>query len=148
MSDGVFVGHRHFDRNGTVPRYPFGYGLSYTTFAFENLTVQPSPSAECSADVRFDIVNTGARAGKAVAQVYVGENSPRVPRPVKELKGFVKILVAPGERKRVTVPLNRQAFAFYDSGASAWTVTPGLFTIHVAASAADVRLSEKVRIGA
>jgi beta-glucosidase len=148
MSDGVFVGHRHFDRNGTVPRYPFGYGLSYTTFAFENLTVQPSPSAECSADVCFDIVNTGARAGKAVAQVYVGENNPRVPRPVKELKGFVKILVAPGERKRVTVPLNRQAFAFYDSGVSAWTVTPGLFTIHVAASAADVRLSEKVRIGA
>lgn len=146
LTDGVFGGYRHFDRTGVAPRYPFGFGLSYTTFAFENLTVRPSSGKGFPVEVSFDIVNTGRLTGKAVAQVYVGEVKPRVPRPVKELKGFCKVSVASGERKRVSVTLDRRAFAFFDMATDSWAVTPGKFTISVGASAADIGLAGEVSI--
>jgi beta-glucosidase len=146
LTDGVFGGYRHFDRTGVAPRYPFGFGLSYTTFAFENLTVRPSSGKGFPVEVSFDIVNTGRLAGKAVAQVYVGEVKPRVPRPVKELRGFCKVSVASGERKRVSVTLDRRAFAFFDMATDSWAVTPGKFTISVGASAADIGLAGEVSI--
>ena len=86
--EGVFLGYRHFDKSEIKPLFPFGFGLSYTTFAYKNLTV--SPSGSDSVTVAFDLTNTGSRAGAEIAEVYVGDQHAPVPRPVKELKGFRK----------------------------------------------------------
>ena len=146
LTDGVFCGYRHFDRHGIAPRYPFGYGLSYTTFALANLTVERGADARQLVTASFDVRNTGKKAGKAVAQVYVGEDQPRVPRPVKELKGFAKVALEPGECRRVSVALDRRAFAFYSMDAGSWEVQPGTFTISVGQSAGDISLAARIRI--
>lgn len=143
-SEGVFVGYRHFDKSTTKPLFPFGYGLSYTSFAYKNLAVS-SPSAD-QVSVTFDITNTGARAGADVAEVFVGDRHAPVTRPVKELKGFTKVSLSPGETKTVTVKLDRRAFSFYDVQKHAWTLAPGDFDVFVARSAADIELTGKVAV--
>ena len=142
-SEGVFVGYRHFDKSAVKPLFPFGYGLSYTSFAYKNLTIS-SPSADQEVSVAFDVTNTGTRAGADVAEVYVGDRHAPVPRPVKELKGFAKVSLNPGETRNVTVKLNRRAFSYYDVKKHSWTVAPGDFDLFVARSAADIELTGKV----
>jgi beta-glucosidase len=143
--EGVFVGYRHYDKSGIKPLFPFGYGLSYTTFAYKNLEVSPgSASGDQRVTVAFDVMNTGERRGAEVAEVYVGDKHALVPRPVKELKGFAKVELSPGETKHVEVTLDRRAFSYYDVKAHAWTVSPGDFDIDVARSAADIELTGKV----
>lgn len=142
--EGVFLGYRHFDKSGTKPLFPFGYGLSYTTFAYKNLT--NSPSGSDSVTVAFDLTNTGSRAGAEVAEVYVGDKHAPVPRPVKELKGFKKVELKPGETKHVEITLDRRAFSYYDVKSHQWTVAPGDFDLYVARSAAQVELTGKVTL--
>ncbi|HEV2731893.1 MAG TPA: glycoside hydrolase family 3 C-terminal domain-containing protein, partial [Terriglobales bacterium] len=143
-SEGVFVGYRHFDKSGIKPLFPFGYGLSYTTFAYKNLAVAPaSVSADNSVAVSFDVTNTGTRAGAEVAQVYVGDRHAHVPRPVKELKGFAKVYLNPGETRHVTVTLNSRAFSYYDDQNHRWTAEPGGFDVLVGRSAAQIELTGK-----
>ncbi len=144
-TEGLFVGYRHFDKSGIKPLFPFGYGLSYTTFAYKNLTVS-SAAGSGAATVAFDVTNTGTRGGADVAQVYVGDHHASVPRPVKELKGFAKVEVNPGETKHVEVTLNRRAFSYYDVKNHKWTVAPGEFDIYVAHSAADIELTGKLKL--
>ncbi len=146
LSDGVFGGYRHHDRTGIAPRYAFGQGLSYTTFAYENLSVSSGDTLPVT--VSCDVVNTGTQAGKAVALVFVGARQPSLPRPVKELKGFAKVALAPGERKRVSISLDRRAFAYFDVGRHAWVVDPGAYAISVGAAADDVRIVAAVMVGA
>jgi len=146
-TEGVFVGYRGYDKSGVKPLFPFGYGLSYTTFAYRNLTVSPSTSAEQPLEVRFEVTNTGSRPGAEVAQVYVGDRHSSVPRPRKELKGFAKVSLAPGETRQVTIKLDRRAFAYYDVKKHDWTVEPGDFDLYVARSAAQVALTGKVAVG-
>jgi len=143
-SEGVFIGYRHFDKSATKPLFPFGYGLSYTTFAYKNLSIS-SPSPD-QVGVTFDVTNNGARAGADVAEVFVGDRHAPVPRPVKELKGFAKVNLNPGETKSVTVNLDRRAFSYYDVGKHAWMVAPGDFEVYVALSAAEVELTGKVTV--
>lgn len=143
-SEGIFIGYRHFDKSTTKPLFPFGYGLSYTTFAYKNLSIS-SPSSD-QVSVTFDVTNSGARAGADVAEVYVGDRHAPVPRPVKELKGFAKVDLSPGETKSVTVNLDRRAFSYYDVGKHAWTVAPGDFEIYVARSAVEIELTGKVTV--
>jgi beta-glucosidase len=146
-SEGVFVGYRHFDKSGIKPLFPFGYGLSYTTFAYKNLTVSPASNSEGQAvTVAFDLTNTGGRPGAEVAQVYVGDKHAPVPRPLKELKGFEKVDLKPGETKHIQVTLDRRAFSYYDVANHKWTVAPGDFDIYVARSAAQVELTGKVTL--
>ena len=145
-TEGVFVGYRGYDKSGVKPLFPFGYGLSYTTFAYKNLTVSPSTSASQPVEVRFDVTNTGTRAGAEVAQVYVGDRHSSVPRPKKELKGFAKLKLGPGETQQVTVTLDRRAFAYYDVKKHDWTVEPGDFDVYVARSAAQIELTGKVAV--
>ncbi|MFZ0277036.1 MAG: glycoside hydrolase family 3 C-terminal domain-containing protein [Candidatus Sulfotelmatobacter sp.] len=144
-TEGLFVGYRHFDKSGIKPLFPFGYGLSYTSFTYKNLTVSPSAGSE-NTTVAFDVTNTGTRAGTDVAQVYVGDHHAGVPRPVKELKGFAKVEVNPGETKHVEVALDRRAFSYYDVKNHKWTVAPGDFDIYVARSAAEIELTGKVSL--
>ncbi|HWY57816.1 MAG TPA: glycoside hydrolase family 3 C-terminal domain-containing protein [Terriglobales bacterium] len=144
-SEGVFVGYRHFDKSTVKPLFPFGYGLSYTSFAYKNLTISP-PSPDQQVSVAFDITNTGTRPGADVAEVFVGDHHAPVPRPVKELKGFTKINLNPGETKNVIVKLDRRAFSYYDVKNHKWTVAPGDFDLFVARSAVDIELTGKVTL--
>lgn len=145
-TEGVFVGYRGYDKSGVKPLFPFGYGLSYTTFAYKNLTVSPAPSAGQPVEVRFEVTNTGSRAGAEVAEVYVGDRHSSVPRPKKELKGFAKLKLGPGETQQVTVTLDRRAFAYYDVKKHDWRVEPGDFDVYVARSAAQIELTGKVTV--
>jgi len=140
--EGVFLGYRHFDRSGIKPLFPFGFGLSYTTFALKDLSISPSSvSGDQPVTVSFDVTNTGNRAGADVAEVYVGETNPPVPRPVKELKGFSKVQLNPGETKHVSVELNRRAFAYYNVRKHEWTAAPGKFRIYVGDSSEPMELN-------
>src|SRR5271163_3732046 len=145
--EGVFVGYRGYEHSGTKPLFPFGYGLSYTSFAYANLVVKPANAAAkndgLSAplyQVSFDVTNTGARQGADVAQVYVAEEHAKVPRPAKELKGFARISLKPGETKTVTVSLDGRAFSYYDAEAKKWRADSGEYQILVGRSSQDIPL--------
>ncbi len=136
--EGVFVGYRGYEHNGVKPLYPFGYGLSYTTFAFGHLAVTPAaPKAGESVTVSFDVTNTGSRAGAAVPQLYLGNPTASVPRPARELKGFARVELKPGETRHVTLPLDARAMSFWDVQSHAWKQEPGKFTVFVGHSSAD-----------
>lgn len=143
-NEGIFVGYRYYDKSEVKPMFPFGFGLSYTTFAYSDLKVTPG-AADLSASVRvsFDVKNTGAREGAEVAELYVGDGHASVPRPVKELKGFAKVNLQPGETKRVTLTLDRRAFSFYDVKSQDWKAEPGEFSIQVGSSSAQIQLQSK-----
>ena len=139
--EGVFLGYRHFDRSPVKPMFPFGFGLSYTNFAYSNLEVSPATGdLSKPVTVSFDLKNSGAVAGAEVAQLYVGDAHASLPRPVKELKGFARVSLQPGESRRVTLTLDRRAFSFYDVNKKGWSAEPGSFAIYVGSSSADIRL--------
>jgi beta-glucosidase len=140
--EGIFVGYRGFEHNGTMPLFPFGHGLSYTTFEYGELAVTPETTVDGNVEVSFELTNTGDRAGAEVAQVYVADTHSEVPRPPKELKGFVKVSLAPGETRRVTVSLDRRSFAYYDVERGDWTVAPGEFEILVGRSSVAIELRQ------
>lgn len=143
-SEGVFTGYRGYDRNGVKPLFPFGFGLSYTTFAYSNLSVSKTGANEVT--VSFDVTNTGKRAGKEVAELYVHQQKCTVPRPEKELKGYEKISLKPGEKQRVTIKLDEEAFHFYDVTKHRFVVEPGAFDILVGGSSADLPLKATVNL--
>jgi beta-glucosidase len=143
-SEGVFVGYRHFDRSEIKPLFGFGYGLSYTTFAYSNLSVTPQTgNLRGPVSVSFDVKNTGKRAAAEITELYVGDSHASVPRPVKELKGFAKTNLEPGETTRVTLTLDRRAFSFYDVNKKDWNAEPGDFTILVGGSSDNIQLRGK-----
>ncbi len=141
-SEGVFIGYRHFDRSAVKPLFAFGYGLSYTTFAYSNLAVTPrGGSLNEPVTVSFDVTNTGTREGAEVAELYVGDPHASVPRPVKELKGFARVILKPRETRRVKIQLDRRSFSFYDVNKKDWNAEPGEFFLLVGASSDDIRLT-------
>jgi beta-glucosidase len=149
--EGIFVGYRGYERAGTRPLFAFGHGLSYTTFKYGRLSIKPSGVragggrvAIPNFEVSFDVTNTGARAGADVAQVYVGERNARVPRPAKELKGFAKIFLRPGETRRVNVVLDERALSYYDVAGKRWRAEPGEFDVSVGRSSAQIELRGKL----
>jgi beta-glucosidase len=144
--EGVFVGYRGYEKNGTKPLFAFGHGLSYTTFRFGTLTVTPAGSADGKVEVSFDVTNTGRRGGAEVAQVYVGEKAPKLPRPLKELKGFAKVRLEPGETKRVTVALDPRSFSYYDVRARQWRADAGEFEIQVGRASDAIEQTGVVRL--
>jgi beta-glucosidase len=139
--EGIFVGYRGYEHNGVKPLFPFGYGLSYTTFKYGNLTVTPAGSSGASFTVSFDVTNTGDRPGATVAQVYVVDAPASVPEPAKQLKGFRRVTLKPGETQQVSVPLDARAFAYYDVAAKRWAIAPGSFGVLVGDSSADILLT-------
>jgi beta-glucosidase len=146
-SEGVFVGYRGYDKNGTKPLFPFGYGLSYTTFSYANLSVAPDAESAVPQPrwtVSFDVTNNGQRAGAGVAQVYVSDGHAKVARPAKELKAFSKVTLQPGETRRVTVPLDLRSLAYYDVAGKQWKADAGAFTVRVGGSSVDLPLSAQL----
>ena len=133
-AEGIFTGYRGYGE--TAPLYPFGFGLGYTDFSYSELTVTPAGDGF---DVRLEVRNSGNRDGSETVQIYVHEENPCVPRPVRELKGFCKVCIPKGQARTVTVHLPREAFAYYDSDSHGWVVNPGAFTIEAGASATDIR---------
>ena len=140
-SEGVFVGYRGYEKFGHKPLYPFGYGLTYGDFEYSALSVKESGDG---VDVEFTLRNKGKRAAAEVVQVYVGEQTPSVPRPTKELKGYEKVKLDPGQSKTVSIHLGPEAFAFYDTAIHDFRANEGKFNIFVGASAEDIRLNTEV----
>jgi beta-glucosidase len=141
--EGLLVGYRWFDTKNIEPLFPFGHGLSYTRFDYSNLTLSPGTSTNGPVlTAEFDIANTGTRQGGEVAQLYVHDAQSSLPRPVKELKGFHKVFLKPGEKRTVSIPLDLSAFAFYDPDKHGWLAEAGEFTILIGSSSRDVRLKE------
>jgi beta-glucosidase len=147
-SEGVFLGYRHFDKTGIEPLFPFGYGLSYTTFKYSGLAVTPDamPAGGGTVTVSFDVTNTGRREGAEVAQLYVADQHAALPRPPKELKGFAKVHLKPGETRRVQIALDRRAFSYFDPKANAWRADPGEFQLLVGSSSQAIELRGKVAL--
>jgi beta-glucosidase len=142
--EGVFVGYRHFDAEALQPLFPFGYGLSYTTFEYSGLRVDARGSGSTfTVGVRFVVRNSGERAGAEVAQVYVGDLEASVPRPPRELKRFAKVRLPPGESRTVEVELGWRDLAFFDEATRAWTVEPGAFLVGVGGSSRDLPLGRR-----
>ena len=134
-SEGIFVGYRGYDKSGVKPMFPFGFGLSYTTFAYKNLSISPTQGDLAQpVKVSFDVTNTGHRKGAEVAELYVGDAHAKVPRPAKELKGFARVELEPSETRRVTLALDRRAFSYYDVDKKDWVADPGKFEILVGGS--------------
>ena len=130
--EGIYVGYRHFDTRKVQPRFPFGYGLSYTTFKYGKPTIAGNT-------VSVAVTNTGKREGKEVVQFYVGDVKCSVDRPVKELKGFQKVSLAPGETKTVSYTISPRDLQFFDEATHEWKSEPGKFKIYVGASELDIR---------
>jgi len=142
--DKLMVGYRYWTTTGKHPLYPFGYGLSYTSFSFGKLEA-PALATIGTIDpkgipVSFDVTNTGSVAGAEVAQLYVSDPSAKATRPERELKGFEKVRLAPGETKHVTLTLDARAFSYWDESAHKWTIDPGKFVIHVGDSSENTPL--------
>ena len=140
-SEGVFVGYRHYDSKSIEPLFPFGHGLSYTTFEYSNLRLSASQLSELETlEISLDVRNTGARAGKEIVQLYVHDAQSTFARPEQELKAFTKVELQPGETKTVQLRLGREAFRYYDVGQHSWRVEPGEFEIRVGRSSRDLPL--------
>ncbi len=138
--EGLYIGYRYYDAKQMPVLFPFGHGLSYTTFAYTN----PTPSARTFRDIdglriTVDVTNTGQMAGKEIVQVYVRDRESSLVRPVKELKGFAKVALEPGETKTVSIQLDFRAFAFWHTDYDRWITEDGEFDILIGASAADIR---------
>ena len=137
------MGYRGYEKNDVKPLFPFGFGLSYTSFEYSDLQIARDGGEYV---VSFNVKNTGKVAGAEVAQVYVSDNECSVVRPEKELKGFDKVFLKSGETKRVSVRLGDEAFRFYDLNHHDFIVEPGTFTVSIASSSADIRLTGKLEV--
>jgi beta-glucosidase len=138
--EGLFIGYRYYDAKQMPVQFPFGFGLSYTTFAYSNAKVSQKTFKDVEGvTVSVDITNTGKVAGKEIVQLYVHDQKSGLVRPEKELKGFAKVALQPGETKTVSIPLNFRAFAYFHPAYAQWITEDGDFDLLIAASAADIR---------
>lgn len=141
--EGVFVGYRYYDKRDIEPLFAFGHGLSYTTFRYDHLIVPAAVPLGRAFQVSLEVTNTGKRAGKETVQLYVGDDATtEVVRPIKELKGFQKVALAPGETKTVTFTLSPRDLSYYDVHRSDWVSTPGKHAIMIGSSSREIRLRD------
>lgn len=151
-SEGIFVGYRHFDAQNIEPLFAFGYGLSYTTFAYRNLAVVPQEiSTNCDSGqsvlVDFDVTNTGKRFGQEVAELYVGfPSNTAIPEPPAQLKGFERVALKPGQTRHVRLKLNGRSFAYWDINAHDWKMMPGTYRIMAGSSSRNFELEGKLEV--
>jgi len=140
-SEGLHVGYRHFDSQNITPLFPFGHGLSYTTFGYNNLRINPATIPTTGVvTVTVDVTNTGNRAGAEVVQLYLGF-PPEASEPLRQLKGFQRVFLEPGQMQQVTFTLASEAFSFWSAGLERWVAYPGAYQVMVGASSRDIRLN-------
>lgn len=145
--EGLFVGYRYYDKKEIEPLFPFGFGLSYTEFQYSDLRISKSRIKDTETiQVTATVKNTGARSGKEIVQLYVSDVESSVIRPLKELKGFQKLELQPGEEKEVAFELNKRAFAYYNINLGDWHVESGVFEIAIGSSSRDIRLSGGIEV--
>ena len=145
-NEGVFVGYRYYDKKKMEVAFPFGYGLSYTTFEYSNVKTDKDALTEGETlQVSVDVTNTGDRFGKEIVQLYVADKTEAIRRPEKELKGFEKVALNPGETKRVTFTLDKRSFAWYSTDIHDWYAASGTYEILIAASSRDIRLTKTIQ---
>jgi beta-glucosidase len=148
--EGIFVGYRGYQKASRKPQFPFGFGLTYTSFTYANLAVTPIPKSESGSAglyaVSFDVTNAGARAAADVAQIYVGAPRSKVPRPVRELKGFARSELRPGETRHVSIPLDARSFAYYDVRTHSWRADAGNYRIELGRSSDDIAAIANVNL--
>jgi beta-glucosidase len=138
--EGLFIGYRYYDTKQIVPLFPFGFGLSYTTFSYSTLRLSTSQmNPDDNLQISVDVTNKGQCAGKEVVQMYIRDEQARLLRPEKELKGFAKVFLEPGERKSVTLSMGRDALAYFDDLTHEWVAEAGTFQVLVGASSRDIR---------
>jgi|CZKI01.1.fsa_nt_gi beta-glucosidase len=144
-AEGIYVGYRWFDVKGVAPLFPFGFGLSYTSFHYDRLHVEPTTDGRWT--VTFEVTNNGTRAGDEISEVYVSPPAPsRVARAVRELKGFNRMSLATDETKLVSIVLDRKAFEYFDEAKGDWEVEPGSYTIAVGTSSRNLVLTSAVSV--
>lgn len=145
--EGVFIGYRYYDTKNMPVRFPFGHGLSYTKFEYSDLQVSKDTIKDNEKiQVSFKVKNVGDRAGKEAAQLYVADKTRSAERPVKELKGFAKVLLQPGEEKTVKIELDKRSFAWYSTELSGWYAATGEYELLIGASSCDIRLMKEIHI--
>jgi len=146
-NEGLLVGYRYFDTKNVEPMFPFGYGLSYTGFEYANLKL-PSEIKMTDKEIKvsFEIKNTGKREGKEIAQLYIRDVESSLERPFKELKGFGKVGLRPGESKKLIIKLDKRVFQFYDPVRMQWVAEPGKFEILIGSSSKDIRLKGEIKL--
>jgi beta-glucosidase len=147
-SEGVFVGYRGYDQSGIQPLFPFGFGLSYTTFQFSNLSVTPTYNGTGTVTVSFTVTNTGKMDGYEVAQLYVGEKSAPVPRPPRELKGFQKVFLKAGQAQQVKLQLDQRSFQYWNVNIEKWDAPKDTYNVWVGSSSqsSDLPLTGQVSV--
>jgi len=146
-AEGVFLGYRYYTKRHKEPLYPFGFGLSYSKFAFSNLKINAAKSGESQeVDVSFEVENTGQREAAEVAELYIGDPSAKIERPAEELKAFKKVRLKPGELNHVNLQLDRRSFAYWDVNSHDWRVDPGQFTIMVGDSSENLPLTGTITL--
>ncbi len=146
-NEGVYVGYRYYDKKKIKPLFPFGFGLSYTSFDYTAITVDKEKITDAeTVTVTVTVKNTGAITGKEIIELYVTDKNDDVTRPEKELKGFDKVELTPGEEKQVTFTLNKRSFAYYNTEIKDWHVQGGLYEISIGSSSADIRLKKTIEV--
>jgi Glycosyl hydrolase family 3 C terminal domain. len=146
-AEGIYVGYRYFDTKNVEPQFPFGHGLSYTTFDYSSLKIDNQlASTKKQAVVTVNVRNSGKRTGAEVVQLYVHDGHAKIDRPVHELKGFQRVELKPGESKEVSFKLDRAALSYWNPATKAWQADPGTFEVQVGASSRDVRLRAKLEL--
>lgn len=144
FNDGVWVGYRYYDSKKVETLFPFGYGLSYTTFEYSNLKINSLGGNRY--EVLYDVKNTGSRAGAESSQLYVSDVVSSLPRPARELKGFSKVQLAPGESKTNRILLDDMAFRYFDSAKNTWVIEPGAFEVQIGSNISDIRLKQTIEL--
>jgi beta-glucosidase len=146
-SEGIFIGYRGYEHNHIEPLFPFGFGLSYTTFAYSDIKIEPAVfNGTDPVKVSFKVTNTGKRDGAEVAELYVGQENPKISRPIKELKGFEKVFLQPGQSQTVSIDLNQRSFAYFNTSTEEWDAAPGAYNVLVGGSSDDTPLHGQVSL--
>ncbi len=146
-SEGIFIGYRGYEKNHIKPLFPFGFGLSYTSFAFSDLKIEPAVfNGHAPVRVSFTVTNTGKRVGAEVAELYVGQQNPMIVRPIKELKGFQKVNLQPGQSTKVTLSLDQRSFAYFNTTKEKWDAVSGVYNVVVGDSSEDTPLKGQVTL--
>ncbi len=145
--EGIFVGYRHFDKYNIEPLFPFGYGLSYTTFEYSDLQISsPQISSTDTLTIKVTVKNTGSRAGDEIIQLYISDLQASVEREPKALKGFARLSLKPGEKKIAVFTIDKNHLLFYDENLQQWVAEPGEFEVLIGSSSRDIRLRGKFQL--